>query len=237
MTIEQSRDEVATQEEPWRDKRRYLWPLGTVMPALPIAAYGLVHLTGLTLFCWLGPIILFVVLPTLDLLIGRTSDNPPESERARLEADRYYRWITYLFLPVQYVSLVFTCWVWATQGLDTVSTIGLALTMGVVSGIAIHTAHELGHKREENERWLSKIALASSGYGHFYVEHNRGHHVRVATPEDPASSRFGENFWTSFLPRTVWGSLTAPGTSRSASSPATSRTRGACATTSSSRGR
>ena len=207
MTIEQSRDEVATQEEPWRDKRRYLWPLGTVMPALPIAAYGLVHLTGLTLFWWLGPIILFVVLPTLDLLIGRTSDNPPESERARLEADRYYRWITYLFLPVQYVSLVFTCWVWATQGLDTVSTIGLALTMGVVSGIAINTAHELGHKREENERWLSKIALASSGYGHFYVEHNRGHHVRVATPEDPASSRFGENFWTSFLPRTVWGSL------------------------------
>ena len=88
-----------------------------------------------------------------------------------------------------------------------VSEIGLALTMGVVSGIAINTAHELGHKREENERWLSKIALASSGYGHFYVEHNRGHHVRVATPEDPASSRFGENFWISFLPRTVWGSL------------------------------
>jgi alkane 1-monooxygenase len=207
MTIEQSRDEVLEQQEPWRDKRRYLWPLGTVMPALPIAAYGLVHATGLELFWWLGPIILFVVLPALDLLVGRTSDNPPESERARLEADKYYRWITYLFLPVQYVSLVFSCWVWATQGLDLASTVGLALTMGVVSGIAINTAHELGHKREENERWLSKIALASSGYGHFYVEHNRGHHVRVATPEDPASSRFGENFWTSFLPRTVWGSL------------------------------
>ena len=207
MTIEQSRDEVVEQQEPWRDKRRYLWPLGTVMPALPIAAYGLVHATGLEVFWWLGPIILFVVLPALDLLIGRTSDNPPDSERARLEADKYYRWITYLFLPVQYVSLVFTCWVWATQGLDLVSTVGLALTMGVVSGIAINTAHELGHKREENERWLSKVALASSGYGHFYVEHNRGHHVRVATPEDPASSRFGENFWTSFLPRTIWGSL------------------------------
>jgi alkane 1-monooxygenase len=207
MTIEQSRDEVLEQEEPWRDKRRYLWPLGTVMPALPIAAYGLVHLTGLPLFWWLGPIILFVVLPALDLLIGRTADNPPDSERARLEADRYYRWITYLFLPVQYVSLAFTCWVWATQDLGLVSEIGLALTMGVVSGIAINTAHELGHKREENERWLSKIALASSGYGHFYVEHNRGHHVRVATPEDPASSRLGENFWISFLPRTVWGSL------------------------------
>ncbi|MCD2185961.1 alkane 1-monooxygenase [Actinomycetospora soli] len=209
MTIEQAREPELNDQEPWRDKRRYLWPLGTVMPALPIAGYGLVHATGLSLFWWIGPIILFVVLPALDLLIGKTDDNPPESERARLEADRYYRWITYLFLPVQYVSLVFTCWVWATQDLPWYSDLGLALTMGIVSGIAINTAHELGHKREENERWLSKIALATSAYGHFYVEHNRGHHVRVATPEDPASSRLGENFWLSFLPRSVWGSLTS----------------------------
>ena len=209
MTVEQAPQERLKEQEPWRDKRRYLWPLGTVMPALPIAAYGLVHLTGLSLFWWIGPIILFVVLPALDMLIGRTDDNPPDSERARLEADKYYRWITYLFLPIQFVSLVFSCWVWATQDLSLLSDLGLALTMGVVSGIAINTAHELGHKREENERWLSKIALATSAYGHFYVEHNRGHHVRVATPEDPASSRLGENFWLSFLPRSVWGSLTS----------------------------
>jgi alkane 1-monooxygenase len=43
-------------------------------------------------------------------------------------------------------------------------------------------------------------------YGHFYVEHNRGHHVRVATPEDPASSRLGESFYA-FWPRTVVGSV------------------------------
>jgi alkane 1-monooxygenase len=78
--------------------------------------------------------------------------------------------------------------------------------MGMVSGIAINTAHELGHKRASLERWLSRVALASSGYGHFFIEHNRGHHVRVATPEDPASSRLGESFWA-FLPRTVAGSL------------------------------
>ncbi len=78
----------------------------------------------------------------------------------------------------------------------------------MVSGIAINTAHELGHKRASMERWLSKVALAQSGYGHFFIEHNRGHHVRVATPEDPASSRMGESFWA-FLPRTVAGSLTS----------------------------
>ncbi|MCX5744570.1 MAG: hypothetical protein NT062_18930, partial [Proteobacteria bacterium] len=53
---------------------------------------------------------------------------------------------------------------------------------------------------------IPTTALAQTCYGHFYIEHNRGHHVRVATPEDPASSRVGENFYQ-FLPRTVWGSL------------------------------
>ena len=62
----------------------------------------------------------------------------------------------------------------------------------MVGGIGINTAHELGHKKEQHERWLAKIALAQSCYGHFFIEHNRGHHVRVATPEDPASSRLGE---------------------------------------------
>ena len=76
----------------------------------------------------------------------------------------------------------------------------------MVSGIAINTAHELGHKRDSLERWLSRIALAQTGYGHFYIEHNRGHHVRVATPEDPASARLGESFYA-FWPRTVKGSL------------------------------
>ena len=84
--------------------------------------------------------------------------------------------------------------------------VGLAVSIGCIGGIGINTAHELGHKKESHERWLSKIALAQSFYGHFYIEHNRGHHVRVATPEDPASSRVGESFYQ-FWPRTVLGSL------------------------------
>ena len=91
---------------------------------------------------------------------------------------------------------------------NVVLNLGLAFSVAMVAGIAINTAHELGHKTKNGERWLSKVALAQSGYGHFFIEHNRGHHVRVATPEDPASSRLGESFWA-FLPRTVSGSLTS----------------------------
>jgi alkane 1-monooxygenase len=190
----------------WRDPKRYAWLLGLIVPLLPFLAWGLVTVTGLGLFWFYGPILVFGIFPLLDAVVGMDAANPPDSVVKWLEQDRYYRWCTYAFIPLQYAGLVFACWLWADGGLSTVDGIGLAMTMGMVSGIAINTAHELGHKRADLEKWLSKVALAQSGYGHFFIEHNRGHHVRVATPEDPASARLGEGFWA-FLPRTVAGSL------------------------------
>jgi alkane 1-monooxygenase len=199
------------REEPrtaatWRDPKRYAWLLGLLIPTLPFLAWGLVHATGLQVLWFYGPLLVFAIFPLLDLLIGMDAANPPDSVIKWLEADRYYRWCTYLFIPIQYAGLIFACWLWSSGKLSTVDAVGLTLTVAMVSGIAINTAHELGHKRERLERWLSRVALAQSGYGHFFIEHNRGHHVRVATPEDPASARLGESFYA-FLPRTVVGSL------------------------------
>jgi alkane 1-monooxygenase len=190
----------------WRDPKRYAWLLGLIVPTLPFLAWGLVHLTGVAAFWFYGPVLVFGIFPLLDLAIGMDARNPPDSVIKWLEGDRYYRWCTYLYLPIQYAGLAFACWLWSNGQLSTIDSIGLALTVAMVSGIAINTAHELGHKRASIERWLSRVALAQSGYGHFFIEHNRGHHVRVATPEDPASSRLGESFYA-FLPRTVIGSL------------------------------
>ena len=82
-----------------------------------------------------------------------------------------------------------TRWSWPSS-----IRIGIAATLGMVNGVAINTAHELGHKKEHLERWFAKIALAPTGYGHFFIEHNRGHHVRVATPERTRPpSRLGGN--------------------------------------------
>src|SRR5882757_8272273 len=190
----------------WRDPKRYYWLLGLVVPTLPFLAWGLVELTGLGVFWFYGPVLVFGIFPLLDLAVGLDARNPPDSVIKALEQDRYYRWCTYAYIPVQYAGLIFACWEWSYGDLSVVESIGLALTVAMVSGIAINTAHELGHKRASLERWLSKVALAQSGYGHFFIEHNRGHHVRVATPEDPASSRLGESFYR-FWPRTVMGSL------------------------------
>ena len=190
----------------WRDGKRYLWLLGLVVPLLPFGAWQLVDLTGQEWLWYFGPLFVFGFIPVADVLAGLDPTNPPPEAIERLENDRYYRWVTYAFLPLQYAGLVLAAYLWSSGGLDVADKVGLALTVGCVAGIGINTAHELGHKKEKNERWLARIALAQSFYGHFYIEHNRGHHVRVATPEDPASARLGETVYE-FYPRTVWGSL------------------------------
>ncbi|MFI5720054.1 alkane 1-monooxygenase [Nocardia sp. NPDC051750] len=213
----------STSPESWRDPRRYLWLWGLLAPTglftigLPmilvldaVGRPGFVHLVF-----WLGPIVLYIVVPLADLLFGPDGSNPPEEAMAALENDRYYRYLTYLYLPCQYATLVTACFLITADnvrlpvvdgGLQLVDKIGLAVTLGVIGGVGINTAHELGHKKVGLERRLSRIALAQTAYGHFYIEHNRGHHVRVATPEDPASARFGESFWA-FFPRSVRGGL------------------------------
>ena len=188
----------------WRDRKRYLWLLGTVVPLFLFLGWGLVEATGLGLFWWIGPMVVYVLIPVLDVVIGDDNGNPPEEVLAWLENDRYYRWVTYLFLPCQYAAFVVGFWLITRH--DVVDGLGIATTLGMLNGIAINTAHELGHKKEHLERWFARIALAPCGYGHFFIEHNRGHHVRVATPDDPASSRLGESFWR-FWPRTVVGSV------------------------------
>ncbi|MBK5231136.1 MAG: alkane 1-monooxygenase, partial [Thermoleophilia bacterium] len=190
----------------WRDRKRYAWMLGLLVPTFPFGAWVLYALTGSGVSWWYGPIVIFMIFPFIDTVAGLDGSNPPDSLLEALENDKYYRRLTYLFLPIQYVSLVWACWMWAYGGLSTLDKTGLALTVAMVSGIAIAVAHELGHKKPKLERWLAKIALAETFYGHFFIEHNRGHHVRVSTPEDPASSRMGESFWA-FLPRTVAGSF------------------------------
>ncbi|UGT63664.1 alkane 1-monooxygenase [Nocardia asteroides] len=186
------------------DPKRPLWVLGLIAPASALLPSQLVLQTGWAVFWWIGPFIVLVAIPVLDWLVGEDGSNPRDEDYERLSADRYYRWCTYLFLPIQMVGLLIACWMWAGSELSVLDKFGLATTLGLVSGIGINAAHELGHRVEHLERWLAKIALAQSGYGHFFVEHNRGHHVRVATPEDPASARLGESLYA-FLPRSVSG--------------------------------
>jgi alkane 1-monooxygenase len=193
----------------WKEPRRYLWLLAAGVPAFVFAAWLGVQATGFGALWWAGPLLAFGVIPVVDHMLGPDAENPSDSVLAWLESDPFYRRATYLYLPNQYLSLLFACWLWSGGGWLTMTRadkVGLMATVGLIGGLAINAAHELGHTRERTERCLSKVALAQTCYGHFFVEHNRGHHVRVATAEDPATARLGESLYA-FIPRSVIGGV------------------------------
>jgi alkane 1-monooxygenase len=91
------------------------------------------------------------------------------------------------------------------EGIGAWAVVALGIGVGGVSGSqGITFAHELGHARSRVDRGLAWLLMMSVNYGHFMVEHYRGHHPRAATFEDPASARRGESLWR-FLPRTLVG--------------------------------
>ena len=161
------------------------------------------------MFLWLLPAVIYTVIPLLDWWLAEDRANPPDEAVPALEADRWYLAVLLLFIPLQFGLTLHGAWIAAREPagpLGVLGFIGLVLTVGGMNGVAINTAHELGHKHPRWERWLARLVLAPVAYGHFYVEHNRGHHRRVATFGDPASARLGEGYWA-FLPRTLIGSL------------------------------
>jgi alkane 1-monooxygenase len=191
---------------PWVDHKRHLWllsPAVTLVAAAGLLAYWRWEQNWLL---WLGFVVLYGLIPALDWIFGTDAENPPAEALEGLVSDRYYSWILYAYVPMQLVILAMGGWLAVTRDLPWYHLLGLSLTVGIINGLGINTAHELGHKKSKFDRWLARVALAPTWYGHFFVEHNRGHHKNVATPQDPASSRFGESFYA-FLPRTVIGSL------------------------------
>jgi alkane 1-monooxygenase len=170
----------------YRDPKRYAWLLSLAVPCTVVVGPWLTLTTGDPRTLWIQVAFFYLCVPLLDYLLGEDTSNPPESAVPQLEADLYYRWITYLLVPLLWASFIFSAWFVATQALPWHGVLAMVLICGSVGGFCINLGHELGHKNTVLEQWLAKIILAPTGYGHFYIEHNRGHHRDVATPADPA---------------------------------------------------
>lgn len=193
----------------YRDRKRVLWLLSVVYPLSPVIAVALHATTGSEWMLALPILFTYGLVPLLDVLVGEDRSNPPEQTVAELEGDRYYRVLTWLTVPLHVVALIVAV-AWAsTQGLSPIGWLSLAVVAGLASGLAVNTAHEMGHKHNVFEQWLSRLALAVPGYGHFTVEHNFGHHKHVATPEDCASARMNESIYRFALREMPGGLLRA----------------------------
>jgi len=188
----------------YRDAKRGLWSLSLLLPLLPLLGVALYSQLGAEWLLAIPLLLAYIFIPLLDFLWGTDTSNPPEEIVPQLEADVYYRYLTYLVIPLHFLTLILVAWFVATHDLSVFAVLLLAITAGLFSGVGINTAHELGHKKTRLEQNLAKWALAVPAYGHFCVEHNRGHHRFVATPEDPASARMGESIY-GFMLREIPG--------------------------------
>ena len=139
----------------------------------------------------------FVIIPLVDTMVGKDSHNIPRQEMSNVAKEFYYRFILYLWVYAQLAVVVFGAYAVSLGEINTpLSWIGFTLSTAIITGgIGITVAHELGHKKSKLEQLYSKVLLMTVCYMHFFIEHNRGHHVRVATPEDPATSRKNETFY------------------------------------------
>lgn len=183
----------------YRDRKRWLWCLSLVLPLLPLVGIALYLQVGQEWLLAAPLLVSYVLIPLLDWLLGTDTSNPPEEIVPQLEEDRYYRWLTWCTVPLHFVTLVLVAWFVASHELSPGAVLLMALMAGLFSGLGVNTGHELGHKKTALEQNLAKWALAVPAYGHFCVEHNRGHHRHVATPEDPASARMGESIYRFML--------------------------------------
>ncbi|HEV8317375.1 MAG TPA: alkane 1-monooxygenase [Vicinamibacterales bacterium] len=189
----------------WVDRKRPFWALALLYALLPLGGILLHALTGNELALFLPISFTYVIAPIIDLCLGEADDNPPEQVVRELEDDGYYRVLTYAIVPLAFITVTGAAYWIGTHHL-TWGVVALGLATGVTGGLCITTGHELGHKQSPLERSLTKFLLAVPAYGHFWVDHNRGHHRHVATPEDPVSARMGESIYR-FALREIPGAM------------------------------
>lgn len=165
--------------------------------------YGIAHARvsgGWDLWAWYALVIIFGLVPLLDHVFGQDPANPTDQQVEAMTRNHYYAVLALAMLPWQYWNLYQAGEVMATAPFGVAGYLGWMVSVGFVGAIiAINTGHELTHKDSRIEQWAGGLLLASVCYAGFKVEHIRGHHVTVSTPEDASSARYGQSLYR-FLP-------------------------------------
>lgn len=155
---------------------------------------------------WMNVIFVFVLVPVFDQIGPSPESNLDEPVRTEKLRNKVFDWLLYLNLPLLYGVILLFGHTLMTTNMSAAELTGNILSVGIVIGTCgINVAHELGHRTNRFEQVIAWLLLLPAHYMHFFVEHNRGHHKHVATPNDPASAVMGMNLYTFWI-RSVIGS-------------------------------
>jgi len=164
-----------------------------------IPLFTLVSISIGGIFSFSTVIIAFILIPVIELFTKTDPVNLSESQIENKITSKYFDFLLYANVIWVYGNLVYFGLVMQQDTHTKTEILGMVLSMGIMFGSnGINVAHELGHKSGFWPQTVAKLLLLPNLYMHFIIEHNYGHHLKVATPEDPATSRYKENifsFW------------------------------------------
>jgi len=173
-----------------------------------IGAFNSFSVTGWQV--WLPLVYAWIIIPLTELLLKPDPGNMNAAEEELAKANKTYDGLLYLVVVLQYVALYKFLYAMSNDTMTSFDIAGRIWVMGVLCGtFGINAGHELGHRTNVFEQTLAKLLLLTSLYMHFYIEHNKGHHKRVATPEDPSSARYGEWVYTFYFRSIVFSYFSA----------------------------
>lgn len=190
--------------------KKYAYTFFLLSAAIPFISYWMAEtqVLSLNLAPYLAIVFFFGVIPVLDWLLGRDTLNVPEELMTTVSNEAFYKWLTLTTVPIMFAVIILGLFQINQAGLNFWGQLGWILNIGIVSGVlAINVAHELVHKNGKLERFCGGLLLSLVCYGNFKVEHVRGHHVNVSTPEDPSSADYNQSIYH-FLPRAYWHNIT-----------------------------
>ncbi|MBK8611363.1 MAG: alkane 1-monooxygenase [Chitinophagaceae bacterium] len=182
---------------------KYLSPLIIyVLAALAFTGNGWITFSPL-LYAW-------VLMPLAELFIKPDNKNLGAAEEELVKNDRVYDYLLYGIVVLQFIALYVFLNSMKDTDLHWWEITGRIYSMGLLCGtFGINVAHELGHRTKKYEQYFAKALLLTSLYMHFFIEHNKGHHKHVATPEDPSSARYNEPVFAFYFRTIIFSYLSA----------------------------
>ena len=148
-------------------------------------------------------IVFFVLIPILDKAIGYDEEKFVLDDQRFFTSQNYYVGLLLLTVPVQMGLIVWGASIFVSDTFSVVGDVAWIVGTGfVTSALGITVAHELVHKNSRFLQAAGGVLLSTVCYPGFKVEHVRGHHVNVGTPEDPTTAKFRESIFN-FLPKAL----------------------------------
>ena len=188
---------ISLKDQAWAKAKKYWYLITLIVPVFTILSAMIAYLSDQGVWLWLLGIVFWIVIPVVDAWFREDPFNPSAEQEIELQKETgYYKAILYVATALNWVGLAAMTYVVVTGDWAWWHTLGAIISVGALHAIGLTMSHELGHKMNDKTQVLfAKIGSACSGYAHFNIEHNKGHHKDVATPEDPASSRMGESIY------------------------------------------